>query len=273
MSNYKGMQVGYCWDTGQVRKLNEDSILSIAFELKSYQGSITAGLFAVADGMGGHNAGEIASDLATRTFQTECIAGLLAQPSSSPLTVMENAFIKANNTVVSTAKDKSLQGMGTTLTAALVIGTDMYVAHIGDSRCYIINEREFLQVTRDHSLVQQMVDAGLITQEQARIHPRRNEITRVLGYSLNASPDLIHARLYSGDRVLLCSDGLHGVVNISLIGHKVNTASDLNQACADLISEANLAGGPDNISVIIIKPDNLPSWEAMIGARTAVRKE
>ncbi|MBN1374617.1 MAG: Stp1/IreP family PP2C-type Ser/Thr phosphatase [Dehalococcoidia bacterium] len=270
MNNNKDIQVGYCWDTGLVRKLNEDSILSMTFELRSYQGVTAAGLFAVADGMGGHNAGEIASELATRTFQAECISGLLAQPADPPLAIMENAFTQANNMVVSTAKDKSLQGMGTTLTVALVIGEDLYIAHIGDSRCYIINGREMLQVTKDHSLVQQMVEAGLITPEQARVHPRRNEITRVLGYSSDTASDLIHAKLYSGDNILLCSDGLHGVLNPAVLEQTVNESSDPCRACTDLIELANKAGGPDNISVIIVKPENLPSWQAMIGARTAL---
>jgi PPM family protein phosphatase len=272
MSNMKGMQVGYCWDTGLVRKLNEDSILSITFEMRSYQGIVTAGLFVVADGMGGHNAGEIASDLAARTFQAECISSLLTHQADLPLTIMEKAFIKANNTVVSAAKDSSLQGMGTTLTAALVIGPDLYVAHIGDSRCYIINSRETLQATKDHSLVQQMVEAGLITPELARVHPRRNEITRVLGYAQDTKPDLVHAKLYSGDNILLCSDGLHGVLEPAVLEQTVNKNSDICQACTDLIEEANKAGGPDNISVIIVKPENLPSWQAIIGAQTTVRK-
>ena len=265
------MEVGYSWDTGLVRKLNEDSILSITFELKSYQGVMTAGLFAVADGMGGHNAGEIASDLAARTFQAECVSCLLAKPDTSPLTVMENAFIKANNTVASAAKERSLQGMGTTLTAALVIGADMYVAHIGDSRCYIINSRETLQVTKDHSLVQQLVESGLITPEQARSHPRRNEITRVLGYAPDTIPDLVHAKLYAGDNILLCSDGLHGVLDPAMLEQTVNKTPDPSQACADLTAEANKAGGPDNISVIIVKQGNLPSWQALINAMTTVR--
>lgn len=271
MSNFKGMEVGYSWDTGLMRKLNEDSILSITFELRSYHGIVSAGLFAVADGMGGHNAGEIASDLASRTFQAECVSGLLSQEAPSPLDVMESAFIKANNTVVSAARERSLEGMGTTLTAALIIGPDMYVVHIGDSRCYIINGRESLQVTKDHSLVQQLVEAGLLTPEQARVHPRRNEITRVLGYAPDTMPDLIHIKLYAGDTVLLCSDGLHGVLDPATLEHTVANTPDPDRACADLTAEANKAGGPDNISVILIKPENLPSWQAMINAMTTVR--
>jgi serine/threonine protein phosphatase PrpC len=267
------MELGFSWDTGLTRKLNEDSILCVTFELRSHRGAVSAGLFAVADGMGGHNAGEIASDLAARSFQAECISGLMAQPETSPLSVLTAAFNKANGAIIDAARDRALQGMGTTLTSALVIGQDLYVAHIGDSRCYVINNREVLQITKDHSLVQQLVDGGLITPEQARTHPRRNEITRVLGYASESPPDLFQVKLYAGDNILLCSDGLHGVLSPVVLGQTVLEAPDANQACLDLTAAANAAGGPDNISVIIIKPENLPSWQAMISAGTSVRPE
>ena len=265
------METGYSWDTGLLRKLNEDSILCTGFDLQTHLGTISAGLFVVADGMGGHNAGEIASDLAIRTFHTTCISGLLAESPTLPLSILANAFSKANSAVLDAAGDGSRQGMGTTLTAALVIGQDMYIAHIGDSRCYIINPRETIQVTKDHSVVQNLIDAGIITPEQARNHPRRNEITRVLGYASDTVPDLLHIKLYAGDNILLCSDGLCGVLPPEKIAETVIGSPNPNQACADLTAQANLAGGPDNISVIIIKPDNLPSWQAMITAGTSIR--
>jgi serine/threonine protein phosphatase PrpC len=266
------LETGYSWETGLLRELNEDSILCTSFELRTHLGSISAGLFAVADGMGGHSAGEIASDLATRTLHAECISGLLAQSPAPPLSILASAFEKANSNVLDSASDSELKGMGTTLTAALVIGGELYVAHIGDSRCYVINTRETIQVTKDHSVVQQLVDAGTITLEQARSHPRRNEITRVLGYSRNIVPDLYHVKLYAGDNVLLCSDGLCGVLPSHEISETVISAPNLNQACIDLTAQANLAGGPDNISIIIVKPDNLPSWQAMITAQTSIRR-
>ena len=265
------METGYSWDTGLIRKLNEDSILCTKFELRSHSGSTSAGLFAVADGMGGHNAGEIASNLAARTFQAECVSSLLSNTTAPPLTMMAAAFNKANNAVAEAAQDRSLQGMGTTLTSALIIGQDMYIAHIGDSRCYIINGREILQLTTDHSLVQQLVDEGLLSPDQARIHPRRNEITRVLGYMPDTAPDLIQVKLYAGDNIMLCSDGLHGVLETDKIAQTILAAPDADQACTDLIAQANAAGGPDNISVILVKPDNLPSWQAMLSAKTSLR--
>ena len=265
------MDIGFCRDTGLLRKLNEDSILYTCFDLRTHLGNQSAGLFTVADGMGGHNAGEIASDLAVRVFHIACVSGLLAPSYSAPLSIMSEAFNKANSAVLEAARDRELQGMGTTLTSALVIGQDMYIAHIGDSRCYIINGRETLQVNRDHSVVQHMVEAGLITPEQARIHPRRNEITSVLGYSRDSIADLLHLRLYAGDHVLLCSDGLHGVVPDDKIASTVLAAASLDQACADLVSQANLAGGPDNISAVLTRPTNLPSYQAIVSAETGIR--
>jgi len=267
------LETGYGWDTGLVRKLNEDSVFCSTFDLRTHSGMISAGLFAVADGMGGHDAGEIASDLAIRIFQSECISGLLARSSKPGLPLMASAFGKANDAVIEAAAERSLQGMGTTLTAALVVGQDMFVAHIGDSRCYIINTRETLQVTTDHSVVQELVDAGHISPPEALTHPRRNEITRVLGYSNNSLPDLIQIKLYTGDNILLCSDGLCGVLPSDRIEETALAPLSPAQVCAELIRQANLIGGPDNISVIVARPTGLPSWQALVSAKTGVSIE
>jgi len=265
------LETGYGWDTGLVRKLNEDSVFCCTFDLRTSSGTVSAGLLAVADGMGGHDAGEVASDLAIRIFQAECISGLLARQAKPGLPLLASAFSQANNAVLEAAAERSLQGMGTTLTAALIAGQDMYVAHIGDSRCYIINTRETLQVTTDHSVVQEMVDKGHISAEEALAHPRRNEITRVLGYSADSGPDLIQIKLYAGDNILLCSDGLCGVLPSDKIKETALGSQSPAQACADLISQVNLAGGPDNISVIIARPGGLPSWQAVVSAKTGVK--
>ena len=268
------METGYRWDKGLSRDINEDSILCTKFDLMTHIGIISAGLFAVADGMGGHSSGEIASDIAIRSLQTICITSLSARciAPSPPLLIMANAFNEANCNILNSARDIESRGMGTTLTAALVIGEDMYVAHIGDSRCYVINSFDTIQVTKDHSVVQQLVDTGTITAEEARNHPRRNEITRVLGYSGETIPDLHHIKLYAGDNILLCSDGLHSILSSNDIIDIVLGSTNPDQGCADLTSQANLLGGPDNISVIIIKPSNLPSWQAVVATQTSIRK-
>ncbi len=264
------MEIGYWSDTGLMRSLNEDSVLCTRFDLKTHLGVVSAGLFTVADGMGGHNAGEVASDLAVRTFHAECLSRLLTQTTTSPLSILEAAVIRTNAIVFNTAAEEGLRGMGTTLTAALVIGNNLYVAHIGDSRCYIINAQETIQVTKDHSVVQQLVDAGIITAEEAMHHPNRNEITRALGYFRETTPDLYHLKLYAGDHILLCSDGLCGVLPQEKIAQTVLGTPGASQACLDLTAQANLAGGPDNISVIIVKPENLPSWQAVVSAETTL---
>jgi len=266
------LEIGYSWDPGLLREINEDSILCTSFELKTHSGVISAGLFAVADGMGGHSAGEIASDLAVKALHARCISGLHAPSPAPPLSVLAAAFIEANRIVLDAADDRKLQGMGTTLTAALVLDGDLYVAHIGDTRCYVLNSRETIQVTKDHSVVQQLVDAGNITPEQAQNHPRRNEITRVLGYSRDIVPDLHKVKLYAGDNILLCSDGLCGILPANEIAGTVLSSPDPNQACIDLAAEANLAGGPDNISAILVKPGNLPSLQAVMTTQTGIRR-
>lgn len=267
------MEIGYSSDTGLVRHINEDSVLCTRFDLKTHPGVVTAGIFAVADGIGGYNAGEVASDLAVRIFHAECLSRLLTQPTAPPLSILSTAFSIASAAVLNAAGKGELAGMGTTLTAALVLGNNLYVAHIGDSRCYIINTFEIIQVTKDHSVVQELVDAGLLTAEQAMYHPRRNEITRALGYSPDITPDLYHLKLYAGDHILLCSDGLYGVLPLEKIAETVLGSSHPQQACAHLIAQANLAGGPDNISVIIAKPANLPSWQAVVSAETTLGRK
>ncbi len=266
------LETGCSWDTGLIRELNEDSILCTRFDIKTHSRVISAGLFAVADGMGGHSAGEIASDLATRTLFASCLSGLLSDPPAPPLSVLATAFDEANSKVIDFASNRNLRGMGTTLTAALVIDGDMYVVHIGDSRCYVINARETIQVTRDHSVVQHLLDVGAITLEQAKNHPRRSELTRVLGHSRDIVPDLYHIKLYAGDNILICSDGLCSVLPSNKISETVMGSPSPSQACIDLTAQANLAGGPDNISVIIVKPKNLPSWQAMVTAETSIRR-
>jgi serine/threonine protein phosphatase PrpC len=266
------MEAGYYCDTGLLREINEDSILCASFEMATHSGEIFVGLFVVADGMGGHNAGEIASDIAIRSLHAACISRLLAQCPDPRLSILASAVDEANGKILDAAGERELRGMGTTLTAALIIDGDMYVAHVGDSRCYIINNWETIRVTKDHSIVQELVDSGAITPEQARNHPRRNEITRVLGYSRDLAPDLHHIKLYQGDNILLCSDGLHSVLPPNAIQETVMNSPNPNQACIDLVSQANLAGGPDNISAILIKPGNLPSLESIITAQTSIRR-
>lgn len=280
------MQVDYKCDVGRARQLNEDSVLCLMFDVEFGSQRQSAGLFIVADGMGGHNAGEIASEWGVKMVARECLPRLLCiQAESSgklcshtlpddPQAALVNAINVANRSLFEKAREKqALQGMGTTITAALIIGQDMYVAHLGDSRCYVINDRETLQVTKDHSEVQEMVDAGLITAEQAMVHPHKNVITRVLGYYRDAAVDSHHLKLYQEDNVLLCSDGLWEVLTDRAITEAVRSAPGTEQACLDLVNHANNLGGPDNISVIMVRQENLPSWHELVNMNTQLMRK
>jgi PPM family protein phosphatase len=279
------MEIGRACNVGMVRKLNEDSILCFSYAGRFNSESPVLGLFAVADGMGGHDAGEIASEWGLKKFAGDTFSGLLepiaenkkSEEETGSLDAMQEMLassVKAANKRLfeMTHENESLKGMGTTLCSALIIGENLYVAHVGDSRCYIISSRETLQVSKDHSQVQEMVDAGLITAQEARVHPKKNVITRVVGYYEDTDVDTYHKTLYEGDNILLCSDGLWGVLPDLKITQTVLTAETSQQACDELVNLANEAGGPDNISVIIVRPTGLPVWKEMITANTQMRK-
>lgn len=277
------MQIGFSCDVGQKRQLNEDSVMYLKFDAKFHSGAESAGLFIVADGMGGHNAGEVASEWGIRTFVREWLSRLLepvnqferdeATTADEPNDILDSGIKAANKLLFEKAKEKEiLQGMGTTMTAALIIGQNLYVSHVGDSRCYIINGRETIQVTKDHSEVQEMVDAGTITREEARAHPRKNVITRVVGYYQEVESDSYHRKLYQGDNILLCSDGLWDVLSDKKITEILVASDTPQQACDELVAQANELGGPDNISVIVVRPERLPSWQGLLTLDTQARK-
>jgi len=274
------MQIGNICDIGRKRTLNEDCILCINLSITSNSIAETSGLFVVADGMGGHKAGEIASRLATREMARQCLSGLpeltseetgITPAIQNPGSMVELAVGIANKTIYDVSvNDSSLQGMGTTIVAALITGQDLFVTSAGDSRCYIINENEIVQVTKDHSLAQEMLDVGLIAPEEVRTHPRKNVLTHVLGYEEKVEADSFNRKLYEGDYVLLCSDGLWGVLTDHQIKETVLKAVSPQQACVELVAQANDMGGPDNISVIIIRPESLPIRQEVLEAETQV---
>ena len=277
------MIIGYSCDVGQKRKLNEDSVMYLTFDSMSYSGEESAGIFIVADGMGGHNAGEIASEWGIKTFARECLFRLLqpvdqfeqdeASNVNGPDNILSLGIKAANELLFEKAKGKdALQGMGTTLTAALITGQDLHVTHVGDSRCYIINDRETIQVTKDHSQVQELVDAGLMSREEARVHPDKNIITRVVGYYQEVESDSYHRKLYEGDNILCCSDGLWDVLSDQKISEIVLSSETPQQACIELVAQANQLGGPDNISVIVVRPEHLPEWQELLTLDTQAKR-
>lgn len=229
-------------ETGK-RYQNEDSLFVPA------RGELS--LFIVADGMGGHNAGSVASRLATSVVETEMRRGGAATPD----TLLLNALNEANRAVLEYANcDRNCRGMGTTMVAALVFQTKYVVANVGDSRLYHMHDGVLTQVTCDHSYVAELVAAGEITPEQAAVHPQRNIITRALGTREDEKIDIFKCEWERGDTLLICSDGLYGSLDDCEMARLVRNADDdLSSACDMLVENALYGGSADNISVILVK--------------------
>ena len=207
-------------------------------------------LFAVADGMGGHNAGDYASSHAVRILVDE----IREDTDYNPVKVIRHAIETANTEIIEQAqKDEKLRGMGTTMVVATIVGQYAYVANVGDSRLYVV-DKQLRQITRDHSLVQEMVRMGEITAEEARNHPDKNIITRALGASEEVDIDFFDVQLEEKNRILLCSDGLSNMVADEEIQKILGDSPDIVQSGRQLVATANTNGGRDNISVILIEP-------------------
>lgn len=250
-------------DIGRRRKNNQDS-----FVIRLWDESGCA-LGVVCDGMGGANGGNIASALACGTFvravekfmsSEKAVSGEATEGDYSSM--LAHAVSDANSAVYrSTERDKSLKGMGTTLVAALVTGNVLYAVNVGDSRLYLYNRRKLTQITKDHSLVQYLLDAGKLTAEEAKAYPNRNVITRAVGIERGIEADIFSLDLSGLDEdacVLLCSDGLSGYVDFSVILSILENAVsrepyDGDAAARTLIDTANHAGGVDNITVLLIR--------------------
>ena len=226
--------VGERTDKGRVREGNEDDRLI----------DKAMGVYAVADGMGGHQAGEVAS-------QTAIEAVRAAVGNGTPI---RDAITQANAAVLErSAGNERLRGMGTTMTAAtLAAGGTLLIGHVGDSRAYLVRDGELSQITEDHSLVEEMVRGGQLTPEQAEVHPQRSTITRALGIEPAVEVDLYPVELQESDRVLLCSDGLTGMVRTEEIAAILEREPDPQKAANELVDAANKAGGEDNITVVIL---------------------
>jgi PPM family protein phosphatase len=221
-------------DVGRVREHNEDGYLV----------DDTLGLVAVADGMGGHNAGEVASAAALDALRVAFGAGA----------TIDDAVSAANEIVYEqSVADRDLRGMGTTLTAgALGIDGTLLLGHVGDSRAYLVRDGAIERITTDHSLVEELIQAGELTEEEAERDPRRSMITRALGLEPGVAVDVESVDLRAGDRLLLCSDGLTTMVSESEIAALVSGEDDPHVAASTLVEAANDAGGADNITVVVI---------------------
>ncbi len=207
-------------------------------------------LFIVADGMGGHNAG----DFASRYTVEQVVEEISASRLSSPVSLLDEALERVNGRLLRLAEaNPRLRGTGTTFVAATIAQHHMSVVNIGDSRLYVVNQK-IIQVTRDHSLVQEMVRMGEMNPEEAKGHPDKNIITRAVGAAAELEADFFEVDLKHGDRVLLCSDGLTNMLDDSEIRRIMCSQRDIAESVERLVMAANENGGKDNISVIIVDP-------------------
>ncbi|MBQ8802123.1 MAG: Stp1/IreP family PP2C-type Ser/Thr phosphatase [Tyzzerella sp.] len=232
-------------DVGVVREVNQDYV----FTSEQPVGNIP-NLLVVADGMGGHKAGDFASKFVVETLKEE----LLQSTEDGPEAMIRTAIVAANRKLIERARqDIRLQGTGTTLVAATVIENTLYFANIGDSRLYLLND-EIKQLSKDHSFVQEMVRLGGIKAEEAKYHPDKNIITRAVGAKEKIEIDFFEYRLKKGDIILMCTDGLSNMVEDDEILRIVKSSRDVVEAVEQLIERANYNGGRDNIGVVVAKP-------------------
>lgn len=240
---------------GKQRELNEDSLFALTATMAGNSGNLPFGLYIVADGMGGHQFGEVASNAAIRS-----VAGYIIKKFHPYLfhikpDTMEESFQEIMQAAVRDAQraiQKEAPGSGTTLTAALVVGQQITIAHVGDSRAYFIHPDGRVEpITRDHSLVKRLEELGHITPEEAANYPHRNVLYRALGQGEVLDPDIFTLGFPIPGSLMICSDGLWGVITEQDLVRAVNEAPNLQRACQNLVNAANAAGGPDNISVIL----------------------
>jgi serine/threonine protein phosphatase PrpC len=252
----QSIQVGTGHSTGVVRSHNEDALFVLTGNAFGDDPLDGFGLFLVADGMGGHRAGEVASAVSVRTvarrLTEDTIIDLLAQEpqndADSIQDILRLALQDANQAVVN-----KVPGGGTTLTAALVLDGQMVIGHVGDSRAYVIENDSMKAITRDHSLVERLRELGQLTEEEAAVHPQRNVLYRAIGQGANLEIDTLTHPVPKGGFLLLCSDGLWGEVSEDVIYRIISGSNHPQEACEALVRAANAAGGPDNITAVLVQ--------------------
>lgn len=239
------MQTFSITDTGRTRNVNQDYVFCAEHAIGSFPN-----LFIVADGMGGHNAG----DTASRMCVEEVVSQIEKSTKVTPIGILEHAVMTANETVYcASLEDPALYGMGTTIVATVVLGDTAYIINVGDSRLYVFRD-DLKQVTVDHSLVEEMVQSGKIHKEDMRTHPNKNIITRALGTNSKVKADCFEIEVSEGDVLLLCSDGLSNMLEDETIEMIIqNDKDDMKTAGEKLVEAANDAGGKDNISVVLVR--------------------
>lgn len=233
-------------DIGRKRKVNQD----YAYTSEEPIGNLP-NVFIVADGMGGHNAGDYASKVTVETL----VAQIASSFEKNPVRILGKAIEAANRLIFRKAHENpDLEGMGTTVVAATCMGRFLQVANVGDSRLYVVSREKITQITRDHSLVEEMVRMGGIARDEARNHPDKNIITRAVGVNDTVEVDFFTVELSEGDMVLICSDGLTNMLEDEKICMILSGAGDIADKTRELVDAANENGGRDNITVIVIDP-------------------
>ncbi|MBQ3546150.1 MAG: Stp1/IreP family PP2C-type Ser/Thr phosphatase [Lachnospiraceae bacterium] len=233
-------------DIGARRQTNQDFVFCSMQPVGSLPN-----LFIVADGMGGHKAGDLASRYTVEGF----LETVRNSKADNPITIIEEAVDKSNLLLIQKSKESiDYEGMGTTLVVATIIGKSIYIANVGDSRLYLVNN-EIQQITRDHSLVEEMISLGEIDRKSARTHEKKNIITRAVGVDTEVVADFFEVDYVDGDIILMCSDGLSNMIEDEDMKNIINQGNDLPEITDNLITEANKNGGRDNISVILVQPD------------------
>jgi protein phosphatase len=259
-STEKARKIGMLTDVGQVRTVDEDSILAadLSFGVNSESSKFL--LLAVADGMGGHAKGEEASKIALNAIASAVIPDLLNNTSFTK--ILEKGIQNANQDILDyTAKNPEASGMGTTSVCAVVKDNQIHLANVGDSRAYRVSDDEICRVTKDHSYVQALIDEGDITEEQARDHPRKNEITRAVGIMPSVEVDTMKLTLDSDESLLLCCDGVIAHLSDDDIHKIIRDSPDPQTACQEIVDLANERGGSDNISLIILSSEGSDTKE------------
>ncbi|SES66188.1 protein phosphatase [Natronincola peptidivorans] len=240
------MKAAAITDVGRVREINEDNYCI-------YENGVA--LYMVADGMGGHKSGEIASSIAIDSIKNHIIRYLTDEFEEPAIKgVIFEAFNRANQEIYDkSANNFDCEGMGTTVTMALIIQGKLFIGHVGDSRAYLLRNSELEQITQDHSLVAELVRNGSITEREALKHPQKNIITRCLGTDESVKADIFSLDFVEGDMLILCTDGLTNFVDKEEIKRAILEKEDCMEGCSYLVSLANQRGGYDNITVVIIK--------------------
>ena len=249
--------VGYRTDVGRARLLNEDSLLTLDIAPVFRSVSVPVGLLAVADGMGGHEAGDVASRLAIQAIAGQVVSEVLS-PAITGETLPDlhqwlQATVLAANQVVYEQRRAAGTDMGTTLVTAIVVGDVATIANVGDSRAYLLKQDEIVQITTDHSLVERLVATGEIEPQEAVYHPQRNIIYRVIGDIPWVEADLFKQQLAPGQSLLLCSDGLNTMLSDRQIWQIWRTSASPQEACDWMVEAANRVGGQDNVTVVIVQ--------------------